>query len=286
MISFLFAAALVFSPADAEFAHRTADEFVTRCTPRDAGTVRGRMAANFILDTASATGADVRQDRFQALTPHGKKWFTNLESEFCSNPSNEWIVLVSHYDTKSGISCPGANDGASTTALLIALARALSDWQTPRGNFLLLWTDGEECFESYGENDGLWGSKHAAARLKASGKKVRAVICVDMLGDRDLQIFLPANTSPALRKITKYAAKKVGVAEKVSEIPEIVTDDHVPFMEQGFKALNLIDFEYGSAPGKNDYWHTPQDTIDKISKESLLAAGKLVVEILNILTAR
>ncbi len=283
MFSLFLAATLLFTPADADFALRTAGDFVAKCTPRDAGTVRGRIAANFILDAASAAGADVRLDRFSAPTPKGIKWFTNLEVEFCSNPSNEWVILLSHYDTKSGVACPGANDGASTTALLIALARVLSDWRTPRGNVMLVWTDGEECMEAYGKNDGLWGSRHAAARVKASDKKVKAVVCLDMLGDRDLQISLPANTSPALRKIARYAAKKAGVDGKVKEIPEIVTDDHVPFMEAGYKTLNLIDFEYGSAPGLNDYWHTPQDTIDKISHDSLLSSGKLAVGLLNVL---
>ncbi len=283
MFSCLLAAALAFTPADADFAYRTADDFVKKCTPRDAGTVRGRIAANYILDAASAVGADVRLDRFQAETPNGKRWFTNLEAEFCSNPTNAWVVLLSHYDTKPGITCPGANDGASTTALLIALTRTLVDWRTPRGNVLLVWTDGEECIDSYTANDGLWGARRAVARVKSSGKKVKAVICADMLGDRDLGISLPANTSPALRKIARYAAKKVGLESKIHEIDDLVTDDHVPFLEAGYKTLNLIDFEYGSAPGKNDYWHTSADTIDKISKESLQSAGKILAEMLNIL---
>ncbi len=283
MISVLLATALVFTPADAVFALRTAGDFAGKCTPRDAGTVRGRIAANYILDAASAAGADVRLDRFEAMTPKGKKRFTNLESEFCTNPSNSWVLLVSHYDTKPGVASPGANDGASTTGLLIAFARLLSDRRTPRGNVMLIWTDGEECMESYGANDGLWGARRAAARVAASGRKVRAVVCIDMLGDRDLRISLPANSSPALRKIARHAARRAGLADKVAEIPELVKDDHVPFMEAGFKAVNLIDFEYGSAPGLNDYWHTPEDTPDKLSKESLLESGRIVAEMLNIL---
>ncbi len=284
MLSVLFAAALVFSPADADFALRTAGDFVGKCTPRDAGTVRGRIAANYILDAASAVGADVRLDRFEAETPKGRKWFTNLESEFCSNPSNSWVVLLSHYDTKPGVACPGANDGASTTALLIALARILSESRELGGNVMLIWTDGEECMGStYGEDNGLWGSRRAVSRIEESKKNVRAVICADMLGDRDLQISLPKNSSPVLRKIAQYAAKRIGLSAKVREIPELVKDDHVPFIDAGYKAVNFIDFEYGRAPGLNDYWHTPEDTPDKLSKESLLDSGRLIVEMLNIL---
>ena len=119
--------------------------------------------------------------------------------------------------------------------------------------------------------------------LKKSGVNVKAVICVDMLGDRDLHISIPRNSSPALSKIALLAAKRAGIEGKVSRIDLLVKDDHVPFIEEGFKSIDLIDFEYGSAPGLNDYWHTAKDTPDKISESSLLVAGKLVVGMLNIL---
>lgn len=281
----ILAAALAFEPADARFAYDTAKDFVAKCTPRDAGTVRGRIAANYLLDAASRTGADVALDRFVAETPKGKRNFTNLTAEFKNDPDGEWTVLVSHYDTKSGVRCPGANDGASTSALLVALARRLCEWRTPRGNVMLVWTDGEECMQSYSENDGLWGSKRAAKQLKESGRKVKAVVCLDMLGDADLNISIPGNTSPALRKIALYAAKKARLAGRVAEIPELVLDDHVPFLKAGFKSVDLIDFAYGSAPGANDYWHTENDTVEHISEKSLLESGKLTAEILNVLLA-
>lgn len=283
MLGALLAAALAFTPADAKLADRTARDFVAKCTPRDAGTIRGRMAANFILDAASSLGCDVYPDRFRAMTPKGERGFTNLKTEFCSNPDGEWVVLLSHYDTKPGVKCPGANDGASTTGLLVGLAQALANWRTPRGNVMLLWTDGEECMESYAENDGFWGSRRAAAQLKASGRKVKAVICLDMLGDRNLNISLPRNTSPALRKIAHYAAKKADLADILSDTDDMVKDDHVAFINEGYKAIDLIDFDYGSQPGINDYWHCEKDTVDKISEMSLLKSGKLVCEMLNVL---
>ena len=148
---------------------------------------------------------------------------------------------------------------------------------------MLIWTDGEECMNAYAEGDGLWGSRHAAKSLKESGVKVKAVICLDMLGDKDLHVSIPKNSSPALSKIALAAAKRAGVSDKVSRIDLLVKDDHVPFLEAGFKSIDLIDFEYGSAPGLNDYWHTDRDTVDKISEESLFTAGKLVVGMLDIL---
>ena len=281
MFSFLLAAALEFTAQDAHLAYEKARELVETCTPRDAGTIRGRIASNRILDAASAAGADVRRDVFRAPTPLGEKEFTNLYADFKSADTNaRWVVVLSHYDTKPGVACPGANDGASTTGLLIGLANAFSNWKEPKGNLMLIWTDGEECMSAYGPNDGFWGSKRAAEYLVSKKRKVQAVICVDMLGDRDLAISVPANVSPALAKIAAHAAKRAGYPELVKPIDELVKDDHVAFMDKGFKAIDLIDFSYGP---DNSYWHTPQDTMDKISEESLLKSGKIIVELLNIL---
>ena len=241
------------------------------------------LAANFLLDAASAAGPDVRRDMFVAKTPKGERRFTNLVATFKTSPDAPWVVLVSHYDTKPGVDCPGANDGASTSGLLVALAGILRTQRALRDNVMLIWADGEECMNAYVEDDGLWGSRHAAKALKESGANVKAVICVDMLGDRDLHISIPRNSSPALSKIALLAAKRAGIEGKVSRIDLLVKDDHVPFIEEGFKSIDLIDFEYGSAPGLNDYWHTAKDTSDKISESSLLVAGKLVVGMLNIL---
>lgn len=278
--AFLFAVAFTFTPADADLAYQTADSFVEKCTPRDAGTIRGKIASNFLLDEASKIGADVRRETFMADTPKGMRQFTNLYSEFCVNPASNWVVIVSHYDTKSGVPCPGANDGASSSALLIALAGALGNWQMPTGNVMLIWTDGEECMEQYGVNDGLWGSRRAADYLKSKGYPVRAVICIDMIGDADLHLSIPANGSAPLTKIAMHAARRAGYPDLISTLADHVKDDHVPFVDAGFRAIDLIDFEYG--PG-NAYWHTAEDTMAHVSKESLLKTGKILAELLNIL---
>ncbi len=277
----LLAAGLVFSQADADLAYRTAKTLVDEYTPRDAGTIRGRLASNCILDAASAAGADVRRDVFKAQTPKGEKNFINLYAEFSSGDKNaRWVVLVSHYDTKSGIKCPGANDGASTSGLLVGLVNALSSWRAPKGNLLLVWTDGEECMNEYGANDGLWGAKRAVEYVESKGMKVQAMVCLDMLGDKDLAVKIPANGSQTLAKIAVHAARRAGYPDLVSLWDEHVKDDHLPFHEKGYKAIGMIDFEYGP---DNSYWHTEADTMDKISAESLLKSGKVVAEMLNIL---
>ena len=281
MLAALLVAALAFSPQDACLSYEAARELVDECTPRDAGTIRGRIASNRILDRASSVGADVRRDVFRAQTPRGEKEFVNLYAELeDGSGTSRWVVVVSHYDTKSGCRCPGANDGASTSGLLVGLANAYSNWKEPKVNLLLVWTDGEECMESYGENDGLWGSRRAAEYVAAKQLDVRAVICLDMLGDRDLSISIPANGTPALAKIAVHAAARAGCPGLVRSIPEMVKDDHVPFLEKGYRAIDLIDFEYGP---HNAYWHTEQDTMEHVSEESLLKSGRIVVSLLNIL---
>lgn len=281
MTLLIFAAALAFAPQDAAFAERTAKEFVEECTPRDAGTIRGTIAANWLLDRASMTGADVRRDNFWAETPSGRRRMTNLYAEFKSDDVSRWVVLVSHYDTKPKTNCPGANDGASTSALLVSLSNVLAEWHTPKGNVMLVWTDGEECQGAfYTDKDGLQGSKRAVEYLQEKGYPIQAVICLDMLGDKDLKIEIPANGTEKLAKIALHAARRIGEQKLVTQSENRVKDDHVAFLAAGYPAIDLIDFEYGPL---NSWWHTAEDTPNKLSEESFHKTGRLITEMLNIL---
>ena len=273
----MLSASLLFTEGDADFAYGCAGEMVKRHTPRDAGTLRGRLACNWLMDTIASQGADVRRERFRVDTPKGEREMANLSCSFRTSPEDGWVVLLSHYDTKPGTGCPGANDGASTSALMVALARMIVERGLPRGNLMMIWTDGEECMNSYGPNDGLWGSRHAAEMLKRKGIKVRAVICLDMLGDKDLKITIPRNGDATLARIACHSARRMKLGDGFIEmVREEVKDDHVAFRDQGWRAIDLIDFSY-------DHWHTEEDTMDKISVESLHKSGMLVAEILNII---
>lgn len=173
-------------------------------------------------------------------------------------------ILASHFDTKRGIpGFVGANDGASTTGLLIALAE-LSDLPV-----IYLLLDGEECREDYSAHDGLHGSWHAA-RGGHGLPKALPVIVLDMLGDQGFTPALAANGSPALNAVLRRAAKDVGVA--LGDAGDII-DDHVPFVAEGWRAADVIDFNYG--PG-NGWWHTAEDSPEKLSATSLAQAAALV----------
>jgi glutaminyl-peptide cyclotransferase len=195
------------------------------------------------------------------------------------------IVLGSHYDTKAGISesFNGANDSGSSTGLLLELARVLSVGPKPECSIMLAFFDGEECVREYSENDGLHGSRRLARRLKEDGRAaaVLGVIVVDMIGDKRLNVELPRNSTPSLCSIVFSAAREEGARSAFRLSNSAVLDDHVPFLAAGMPAVDIIDFQYGSAPGLNDYWHTEHDTLDKISGESMQLVGRIVVRMIN-----
>lgn len=288
MFSLLFAAALAFPESEAQAAYMLTDRFVSECTPRDAGTVRGAFAADWLYREIAAVGAPVVKHRFRAGSPKGPKDFTNLVSAFTNRADGAWTVLVSHYDTKPGTDCPGANDGASTSCLLVRFAKLLAAAKNLPGNVMLLWTDAEECMGgTYSPTDGFQGSKAAAAELKRRGYRIAGVIVLDMLGDRDLKISIPENVSPELVPLAFTAADSARLpAGTLVRAQYGVKDDHVAFLDLGFPAIDLIDFEYGSKPGLNDWWHTPADTVDKLSAGSFEKTGRLVVGMVNLLGNR
>lgn len=277
---------IVFKPSDAREAFTVASEFVRDCTPRDAGTIRGRLAANWLMDRVSRAGIDAYVDSFRAETPDGERPFANVMVEFRSTRENApWVVLISHFDTPPNIGkgFQGANDGASTSGLLVALAGAIRRAGAQRDNIALIWTDAEECRITYSKNDGLQGAKRAVAVFKEKRRAVKAAIGLDMLGDRDLHIRMPANGTMQLQNAVFKAAERAGLEGLVSLGTDTVKDDFSVFLDAGCPAVDIIDFEYGSAPGRNDYWHTVNDTMDKIGEESLLKSGMLVAELLNML---
>lgn len=284
MMASLILAALVFTQLDASKSYDVARELVSRHSPRDAGTLRGRVAALKIFELAAKEGAMPRIQSFKDNTPYGEKHFFNVYADIlCDKKSRDWVVVVSHFDTKSSVDCPGANDGASTSGLLMGLVRALKSSPLKNVNIRLMWLDGEESMIKYGKNDGLWGSRHAAKELKKSKKNVLAVICLDMLGDRNLDIKIPENTDSELSELALKAARLAGYKDVVGKADFAVTDDHVPFLQRGYKTLNLIDFNYGSKPKLNDYWHTPKDDMSHISLKSIYSSGRIVSELLNLI---
>jgi Zn-dependent M28 family amino/carboxypeptidase len=147
----------------------------------------------------------------------------------------------------------------------------------------LVFLDGEECLVNYGAHDGLHGSRHLADKLVSEGRaaKVKAFILADMIGDKDLSVTIPRNSDPALMAAVFKAATEAGTRTVFSLCDYSILDDHQPFLDKGIPAIDLIDFQYGSSPGLNDYWHTPNDTLDKLSANSLEIVGQVILRALN-----
>ena len=255
--------------------------------PRDAMTPGAERAAKWIADEIAAIGLEPVTDTFDDPSPDGtSRIFRNILTTV-SGTGKGRILLLSHYDTKSGISNSfvGANDGGSSTGLLLELAAFFSK-KPPVPSITFAFLDGEECRVTYGKSDGLHGSRRLARRMREAGEKADAVILLDMVGDRDLCLTLPRNGAASLKTMLLDAATVQGLRDKVKLFPSDMLDDHQPFLDAGFPAIDLIDFEYGSAPGLRNYWHTDADTIDKLSAESLRAIGAIVAQMVADLGAK
>lgn len=257
--------------------------------PRVAGTDGAGAAALHIKKRLDELGVAAGIDEFTEATPHGSNRFRNVMARF---PGGEGLILLlAHYDTKGGIGdrFVGANDSGSGVGVLLELARVIADdgtrhaYPADRPAVWLAFLDGEECSVKYGPADGLHGSRHLARQLVAAGKrdKVRAVILLDMIGDRDLTVTIPRNGSPELTALAFRAAEEEGIRTSFSLFSSAILDDHQPFLDAGMPAVDLIDFAYGSGPGANDYWHTEQDTLDKLGANSLGAMGRVVIRMIK-----
>ncbi len=259
-------------------------EALVQIRPRDAGTGGARRAAVHLEGRLKALGFKTVIDTFSEETSTGKMFFNNVLGRL-PGKTDRLIVLCSHFDTKSGIAedFQGANDSGSSSGVLLELVRVLSEHTSLETGFLIAFFDGEECRVKYGPRDGLHGSRRLAKQIAEAGgaAAVEAVILLDMVGDRNLNISVPRNSSRVLVKELFSAAHELGVRPQFGLYGHEILDDHVPFLMLGMPAIDVIDFEYGSVPGLNDYWHTTNDTLDKLSIESMQTVGDVVLRMVE-----
>ncbi len=252
-------------------------------TPRHSGTPGAEQAARWIAGAITPFTDTCELDTFTDASSDELLRFYNVIATL-NGTGAKTVILGSHFDTKSGISdtFQGANDSGSSTGLLIELARVLHG--QPRLPFTVVFAffDGEECRRVYGPTDGLHGSRRYAQKLVDAGRldSIQAVIVLDMIGDKDLTVTIPRNTTRSLAALAFQAAATEGMRDRFRLAPGDILDDHVPFFQRGVPTLNLIDFEYGSAPGQNDRWHTDQDSLENISAASLQHVGRVTLRIL------
>jgi Zn-dependent M28 family amino/carboxypeptidase len=255
--------------------------------PRPPGSEALRKCREYLIAQLRSYGYQVEEDAFEANTPYGPKKMVNLIARTGEGSGNRGIVAIgSHYDAKlmQGIHFVGANDGASSTGLLLELARVLRN-QSSTIDYWFLFLDGEEAFIDWSTFDSTYGSRHLARRWKREGvaSRVKAFILLDMIGDKNLDIMKEANSTRWLSDLVWEAAAKAGLASILSPVGGAIEDDHLPFLDAGIPSVDIIDLNYG--PG-NSFHHTAEDTLDKVSVESLEKTGRLVLTLLPMLEAR
>lgn len=234
----------------------------------------------------------LEQDIFTADTPIGPVRLCNFIVRF-PGKKNGVIVLGTHYETNyplRNINFVGANDGGSTTGLLMAIADDLRE-KTAHGRELdgysvwLVFFDGEEAFQSWSQSDSTYGSRHLAAKWDRDGtlKRIKAFMLADMIGDKDLDIQRETNSTGWLVDLVRQAAHKFGYDRYFFQTEEPVEDDHLPFVRRGVPSIDVIDLDYGP---NNSYHHTAQDTLDKISAKSLTIDGDVFMETIRLIDQR
>ncbi len=248
--------------------------------PRPPGSPAIRKLQQYILTDLKPLGGEIIEDAFTARTPAGPIPMKNIIVRFRGSSGRASIAVTGHYDTKlmPGRPFTGANDGGASAGLLLALAHAVSS-RRHADDIYLVWFDGEESIAQWSDTDGLYGSRHLAQRWSADGTlaRMKALINVDMIGDRDLGIQRDMNSSPSLQRLVWQVARQQGYGRYFLEDQVFIEDDHTPFVNAGVNALDLIDFNYGP---DNSWWHTPEDTMDKLSAASLDAVGQVLMAVL------
>jgi Zn-dependent M28 family amino/carboxypeptidase len=250
--------------------------------PRPAGSPGIARTREYIIEQLKAIGVPVTQQAFVAKTPIGEIPMVNLIATI-PGARKERIAITGHYDTKlfHDARFVGANDGGSSAAFLVELARVLK----PRANAFtieLIFFDGEEAtLRDWGGTDHTYGSQYYvdSARKARTLSTLKALVLVDMIGDRSPRFMREANSTPWLTDIVWSTAQKLGHGSIFVKASTPIEDDHVPFLSAGVPATDIIDLDYPA-------WHTPADTLDQTSARTMQVVGDVVVASLAPIEAR
>ena len=297
----LFGAALMSTPVGQAQARgvsgaevmRLTQAYVNAAPKRYIGSPGHAAAEAFIKDQFKPEVAkgNFVDDKFTARTPIGPLTMHNLIVKF-PGKKDGIIVLATHYETNywlKDIHFIGANDGACTTALLIALGQYYREHPPQGYSVWLVFDDGEESIKpEWTDSDSLYGTRHLAAKWSGDGTigKIKAFIVADMIGWKNLNIDKEGNSTPWLLDTLSKAGKNTGHGSYLFRQSQAIEDDHLPFKQRGVPVLDVIDFEYGTAQDPEAFHHTALDTMDKLSATSLQVAADLFLELVKLIDAR
>jgi glutaminyl-peptide cyclotransferase len=251
--------------------------------PRPPGSPELVKTRAYILEQLRSYGLKVTTDEFNASTPMGEKSMVNITAEL-PGESKDVIMLTSHYDSKyfKNMRFVGANDPGSSVGTLLELARVLAATNPkPKLTYWFAFFDGEEAFcEGWeqcgkpGAPDNTYGSRHYVAQLQATKElsRVRALILLDLMGYKNLELGRDTMSIRWLQNIVWETAREIGYGKIFVDRDEGVGgDDHEPFLKAGIDSLDLIQLS------NYQYWHTPEDTIDKVSPASMKIVGDVIL---------
>lgn len=248
---------------------------------RPSGSAALDECRRYILAQLKAAGIAAREQAFDAATPAGTVRMTNVIATLPGRRA-ERIAIATHFDTKlfHDFRFVGASDGASSTAAVLELGRVLQDRQR-EFTIELLFFDGEEAVVNWSETDSRYGSRHYvdAARGDGSLAGLKALVLLDMIGDRDLTIRQDANSTQWLNDTVWASATRLGHTTTFLGGRTAIEDDHLPFIDAGIPAIDIIDFEYPA-------WHTADDTLDRVAPRSLQIVGDVVLDALPVIEKR
>ena len=276
---------------------RLTQELVNAAPKRYLGSPGHAAAEKFIRDhfQPEISKGNFVTDSFYAKTPAGPFGMDNLIAKF-PGKKDGIIVLASHYETNyplKDIAYVGANDGACTTALLIALGQYYREHPPQGYSVWLLFDDGEEAVGNNGMtgSDQLYGVRHIAAKWSGDGTlgHIKAFIVADMIGWKDMNIDHEEYSTPWLTDLLARAGKDTGHSSYLFRHAMPIDDDHIPFKERGVPVLDVIDYEYGSydsVRGDYAFHHTDKDTMDKLSAQSLQVSADLFVDLVKLIDQR
>jgi glutaminyl-peptide cyclotransferase len=247
--------------------------------PRPAGSDAHAAMERYIRDQLKLFNCHTEEQAFTAESPLGQKPMRNFLVRIPGTGTRP-IVISGHYDTKLLPNFVGANDGGSSAGMVMELARTLCNSRNQHDPVWLVLLDGEEAYGDWTETDSLYGSRWLAAKWLQDGtaRRVKALINVDMIGDRDLRLLMDMNSSSQLREMFWSSARELGYGRILGNTPSAIEDDHIPFGKAGIPVLDVIDFDYGP---NNSYWHTERDTVDKLSAASFQMIGETLLRVLT-----
>ena len=247
--------------------------------PRPAGSPALAKLQDYLETELKSYGCTVEADSFSADTPAGRLPMKNFLAKIPGQKPGI-ILLGTHYDTKRLDNFVGADDAGSSTAVMLEIARLLCKQPPQKYAVWIAFFDGEEAVNpQWKDPDNRYGSRQMAAKLAASGdlKNVRAFILADLVGYSNLLIKPEENSTKSLNELVWKIAAQLGYQDIfVNEEILGVSDDHLSFLTRKIPSVDLINLNTTA-----NYWHTPQDAMDKISPKSLAIVGHVILETIN-----